>query len=160
MRAGAHYARPEYQKTPNFARAPPCWAVGSCWLSPVEIKTPTGWRLSAGSMAPASGGWGRHCCDPASRRRWRWRAGRTGRIVCWPSSLESFIYGEIRGRVGCAGWPPAVGPTLLRPGQPAAGGELRTQRRVRESRTGRIVEAVEVLAVRPGILHLRRNPGR
>ena len=49
MRAGAHYARPEYQKTPNFARAPPCWAVGSCWLSPVEIKTPTGWRLSAGS---------------------------------------------------------------------------------------------------------------
>ena len=61
----------------------------------------------------ASGGWGRHCCDPASRRLvaggwWRAATSTAGREKavqgvscrrwrCWPSVQESSIYGEIQG---------------------------------------------------------------
>ena len=68
--------------------------------------------------------------------------------------------------VGCAGWP-RLPPSLpagsgLRhyygPGQPPAA--CRLDGRGKDGRTGLIVEAVEVLAVRPGIPVLRLDPGR
>ena len=82
-----------------------------------------------------------------------------GCAVCWPPADP----------VGCgcgcgwacrlAGWlrlPPiqlARPPTLLRPGQPPAAAALAaTSTAGKEDRTGAIVSAVEVLAVRPGIL--------
>ena len=59
--------------------------------------------VSCGGSGVASGGWGRHSCGPSSRGR----AGSGGELAvqgvslrrwrCWPSSLESFIYGEIQG---------------------------------------------------------------
>ncbi len=137
----------------------------SSWLPPALLQPgqPPAWRV--GSMD----GEGK-AVQGLSCRRWR----------CWPSSTESPFLGWIQGveAVEVGGWPrvglrrilsavlgvsvgstaPAngVGPSSW-PGQPPAW--CRLDGRGREGRTGVIVEAVEVLAVLPGILFPGLIPG-
>ena len=113
LRPGAHYAR-AYTRVRILTARAFCWLWGLAVCPCERLRPPTGWRLSAGSMAPGSG--------------------QLRRLRCCLRRL---------------------GPTLLRPVKPGA-----RRWRWRAGRTGRIVSAVEVWAVRPGILHLRRDPGR
>ena len=150
-----------------------CWpalapSIPSSWLRPPTLLRP---RPAAGGSCAGcgrgpyrgyragGGGVGRPSWNPRSParsralRRWR-PADPAGRLVLASGGSCRLRWLALAPSIPSSWLRP---PTLLRSGQPAA---VRPQRRGKDGRTGLIVEALEVLAVRPGILVLRLDPGR